>query len=239
MYLDSFFLEFFEEAQMLKDYKNQGKKAIDSEISVPLVKFPGISGDECVKIHDLAVELLRVARDENNSNEVAITYLMGYNGPQDDYQKYRPMVKGDEHGVNIESDPDSYHLVNTTGSIVLVNLHNHPSGSDISIEDLMYFIKKQSIRMMVILPNDGGLYYIIKDPEKYNRKEAMIKFADVVSTISPKAYKDGKICLLEMTYEDLTKIAENFIREASALGIDYEYVPSDDYMEEKEGDEKI
>lgn len=238
MYLDSFFLEFFEEAQMFKDYKNQGKKAIDSEISVPLVKFPGISSDECVKIHDLAVELLRVARDENDSNEVAITYLLGYNGPQDDYRKYRPMVKGDEHGVNIESDPDSYHLVNTTGSIVLVNLHNHPSGSDISIEDLMYFIKKQSIRMMVILPNDGGLYYIIKDPEKYNRKDAMIKFADVVSTISPKAYKDGKICLLEMTYEDLTKIAESFIREASALGMDYEYVPSDDYMEEKE-EEKI
>ncbi len=236
MLTEKLFSEFMEESQMLKDYKNRGKIAIDENISVPLVKFPGIPQNECIIINELAKEVLRVSRDKNNSNEVAITYLMGYDGPKEDCQKYRPMVLGNETGIDIEADPDTYHLVNTTGSVVIINMHNHPSGSEISIEDLMYFLKKQSLRMMIVLPNDGGLYYIIKDLDRYRRSEAIIEFANIVHNINPEAFDGKNIHIEKMSYEDMINIAKTFIRKASVLGMDYEFVPSDDYLLLQGGD---
>ena len=69
--------ELLEEANMIEDYK-KGKKYItdDTIASVPLVKFPGIPSNECIAIHEMAQELLLLSKNENNNNEVAITYSL-------------------------------------------------------------------------------------------------------------------------------------------------------------------
>lgn len=76
---------------------------------VPYIQYQGLTDKQCRIIQALAKEVLIVSREENDCNEVAITYRM-----EDDATEKEPdfgIAYGDKHSVEIESDVYSNHLL--------------------------------------------------------------------------------------------------------------------------------
>ena len=102
-----------------------------------------------------------MAKEENNSNEVAITYsydpelvLSG--------EELIGIHFGDEHSVDPLSDPQTFHLIMQSKACAVVSLHNHPSLSLISLVDIRFFLQYYSIKLLVIVSNLGGISYLVK-----------------------------------------------------------------------------
>lgn len=73
--------------------------------------------------------------------------------------------KGDEHEVLIGADPDSYHILMTGSNVAIV--HNHPSTQTLSLQDVNLFLSNASIRVIVVVSNQGTVHYLHKD-ENYS-----------------------------------------------------------------------
>lgn len=59
--------------------KNRNQKVLitdEANNKVPLIKYKGIPESEYVTIQELAKEVLMISKNENDSNEVALTYSM-------------------------------------------------------------------------------------------------------------------------------------------------------------------
>lgn len=56
-------------------------------------------------------------------------------------------------------------------SVVIV-LHNHPSLSKFSLEDVKFFLSNETVKMMVVVTNLGNISYLVKK-ENYSRKKAI------------------------------------------------------------------
>ena len=132
---------------------------------VPLIRYREIPEDEYEIIYELAKQVLRLSKDENESNEVAITYSF-------DMEKVILQEKlvgvqfGDEHSVNPMADTLSYHLIMSSKECMVVSMHNHPSVSLISVTDMRFFLQYGSIRLLVIVTNLGGISYMVKSSGK-------------------------------------------------------------------------
>jgi hypothetical protein len=75
----------------------------------------------------LAKKVLQISKDENESNEVAITYSMDNADTTEDASQYFGVDLGDEHSADPMRDSYSYHLICGSKSCVVISLHNHPS----------------------------------------------------------------------------------------------------------------
>ena len=118
----------------------------------------------------LAKEVLRISRDENDCNEVAIAYDL--DGPQKelDGEKYLAWAKGDEYSVEPMSDTETNHIIVSAQGCVVVILHNHPNLSKISLEDVMFLFRLPTVKMIVAVTNSGSVGYIVKT-DKYEEKK--------------------------------------------------------------------
>lgn len=229
--------ELFNEIELINEYKNRGKIDIIDETleGVPLVKFPGIPIDECLTIHDLAKKVLAISKNENNNNEVAITYSLDHERLKEQNEPYMTIVKGDETSTNVLGDTRTFHLLMATQNVVIVNLHNHPSGSDFSVDDITFFIKTESVKLMVLLPNDGGLFYLLKK-DNYSKYNNLLAFAESVSEIKPEAFTDGKMDFSKLSYDEAVQVAKNYVIKSSALGVDYRFVRCEKTIQNKKED---
>lgn len=134
----------------------------DEAISkVPYIRYQNIPEKEYDIIQGLAKQVLELAKEENNSNEVAITYsydpelvLSG--------EELIGIHFGDEHSVDPLSDPQTFHLIMQSKACAVVSLHNHPSLSLISLVDIRFFLQYYSIKLLVIVSNLGGISYLVK-----------------------------------------------------------------------------
>ena len=54
----------------------------------------------------------------------------------------------------------------------MIILHNHPSLSKFSLEDVKFFLNNGTVKMMVVVTNLGNISYLVKR-ENYNRKKAI------------------------------------------------------------------
>lgn len=88
-------------------------------------------------MQELAKDLLIVAMEENNSDEVAFTCNIDSEVPLDKVG----IAFGTEHGVDILSDTLSNHLIVSQESGAIVILHNHPSTQTFSLEDIQFFLQ--------------------------------------------------------------------------------------------------
>lgn len=79
---------------------------------------------------------------------------------------------GDEHSVEPTRDTASNHLIVSAKGCVVIILHNHPSLSKISLQDIGYLLEFASIKMIVAVTNLGSINYIVKT-DKYNRLDAL------------------------------------------------------------------
>ena len=147
---------------------------------VPLVQYKEIPESEYLMLQELAKEVLIVSKNDNDSNEVALTYSLDYRNLIAEGKEYIGVALGDEHSVDPCMNAISYHLIATSLECVVIVLHNHPSLSKFSLEDIKFFLSNETVKMMVVVTNLGNISYLVKR-EKYYRKKAIELYNYAVS----------------------------------------------------------
>lgn len=176
---------------------------------VPRIQYKNIPESEYDTIQELARYVLQISKDENNSNEVAITYCMDSTERIQRGEEYIGVALGSEHEVDPISNTTAYHLVSSAKECIVIVLHNHPSLSDFSLSDVQFLLRYASIRMMVVVTNLGSISYLVKG-KGYSYENAVALFNEAVS--SNNEAKDLK---------GLQKAADHFLKNCYAVGIDY------------------
>lgn len=146
----------------------------------PLVKYKEIPQSEYIMLRELAREVLTVSKNDNDSNEVALTYSLDYRNLIADGREFIGVALGDEHSVDPCMNTVSYHLLTASFECVVIVLHNHPSLSKFSLEDIKFFLSNSTIKMMVVITNLGSISYLVKK-DKYNRRNAIELYNSAVN----------------------------------------------------------
>ena len=136
---------------------------------VPYVRYRGIPEDQYEALQLLAKAVLRISRDENDCNEVAIAYDLDSPQKELDGEKYLAWARGDEYSVEPMSDTETNHIIVSAKDCVVIILHNHPNLSKISLEDIMFLFRLSTVKMVVAVTNRGSIGYIVKT-EKFEEK---------------------------------------------------------------------
>ena len=145
---------------------------------VPYIKYREIPEDQYETLQSLAKAVLKISRDENDCNEVAIAYDL--DGPQKelDGEEYLAWAKGDEYSVEPMSDTETNHVIVSAKGCVVVILHNHPNLSKISLEDVMFMLRLPTIKMVVAVTNRGAIGYIVKTEDYEKNRLATYKLME-------------------------------------------------------------
>lgn len=154
----------------LKQAKKRDKKVMITEIAidkVPFLNYQGMEDWQNAVIYKMVKRVLRLSKDLNNSNEVAITYNM-----YGEELYHTGIAFGNEHEVDLMSDTQSYHIIMSCVERRIVVVHNHPTTQTFSLVDLHFFLKYDNIKMMIVVTNQGKVHYICKETE-YNFEEAI------------------------------------------------------------------
>ena len=149
------------------------EQAIDK---VKLVNIPGHTEDENKRILKKHKELLKDAKDKNNSNEVV--YLI-----KGDMEI---KVFGDQTSVDLNPGSEASNLLLNSKLKSVTMLHNHPGSSIFSLTDLALLISTDSLKTMTIVTNRGQVKYISKT-ENFSKSKAIQITKPIV-----KAMEKGK-----------------------------------------------
>lgn len=161
--------------------KKRDKKVYITDIAinkVPFIQYKGFTDSQNQIMRELAQEVLTVSKDENDSNEVAITCDLGVNNPLEVYG----VSFGTEHEVDVRADTLSNHILVSRESVAVVVLHNHPSTQTFSIQDIRFFIEFSVLEVMVVVSNQGTVHYL-KREESYDLKKAAALFNECVEDL--------------------------------------------------------
>jgi fructose/tagatose bisphosphate aldolase len=183
----------------------------DEAISkIPRIRYRGIPENEYDNIQDLARNVLRISKEENDSNEVAITYALESLSYIRENEEYIGVAIGNEHGVDPLNSTVAYHLIKGKGNCVVIVLHNHPSLSAFSLTDVEFLIKYDKIKMMVVVTNLGSITYLVKtDKYDYYKAVDLINAAILMNN-------DAK------NLKDLQEAADYFLKNCDTVGIKYD-----------------
>ncbi len=163
--------------------KNRNQKVLitDEAINkVLLIKYKGILESEYVTIQELAKEVLVISKNENDSNEVALTYSMEHESLIAAGREYIGISLGDEHSVDPCMNTVANHLITASLECVVIILHNNPSLSKFSLEDVQFFLRNVTVRLMVVITNLGSVSYLVKK-ENINQRKAVEIYNNAVN----------------------------------------------------------
>jgi hypothetical protein len=177
-------------------------EAIDK---VPRIEYKEIEPEQYDILQKLVKEVLLISKDDNDSDEVAITYnLDNLNDVGDERDLIYGVSLGDEHSVDPEEDTISYHILNGALQCVVVVLHNHPSMSKLSLQDISFLLMYRNMKMIIAVTNYGNVYYLVKtrnyDVEKAKElyKEAYRRYTEVGNL---KGYQEATNYFLNNCYQ--------------------------------------
>lgn len=177
---------------------------------IPRIKYRDIPESEYDNLWDLTKNVLKISREENDSNEVAITYSLDSAKLIEQGERYIGIALGSEHNVDPLSDTTAYHLISSTEKCVVIVLHNHPSLSNFSLTDVQFLLNYDNIKMMVVVTNLGSISYLVKN-KKYDWKKAIALFNEAVD----KNNKAEKL-------KDMQDAADYFLKNCYNVGIVYD-----------------
>lgn len=177
---------------------------------VPRVQYKNIPESEYSIIQELAKNVLRISKRENNSNEVALTYSMDSTECIQNEEEYIGVALGGEHEVDPLSSTVAYHLMSSARDCIVIVLHNHPSLSDFSLSDIKFLLQYASLKMLVVITNLGSVSYLVKG-KMYSYEMAVELFNESVN-MSNKA----------KNLKGLQKATDNFLKNCYRVGIDYD-----------------
>lgn len=177
---------------------------------VPHIKYKEIPETEYDNLQELARQVLKISKEENNSDEVAVTYSLESIKLIETGNRYIGIALGTEHAVDPLSDSTSYHLIRTSRECVVIVLHNHPSLSAFSLPDIHFLLRYETVKMMVVVSNLGSISYLVKN-RKYDFEKAVMLLNEAVD-LNNKANK----------LKDLQDAAYYFLKNCYNVGINYE-----------------
>lgn len=159
------------DSENLGQAKKRNAKVWITEVAiekVPFIEYKGLTEKQNDNIQKIAQEVLRLSREQNESNEVAITCDLADENMMDNYG----VAFGDEMSVSVNADTLSFHILMTAREATVIVLHNHPSTKTFSVNDLRYLFVYAKIKMLVVVSNQGTIHYIMKE-KKYDREDAL------------------------------------------------------------------
>jgi hypothetical protein len=132
--------------------KEKSKKPItpitDKAISrIPKVNIEGYTEEQCLKIQKQHKELLKFSKEQNENKEVAFVLK------NDVSKMITEPIKGTDEKIDFGSA--------LQGKDLFV-MHNHPRNSSYSLNDIIEFIKNDSIKTFTIVKNDGNIEVLTK-----------------------------------------------------------------------------
>ena len=173
---------------------------------VKTIKFEEIPKEEHIIISNLAKMVLEISKENNNSNEVSITYKMGTN--IEELESSIGVQFGNEYEVDPLGNTTSYHLIKGQNECIVVLLHNHPSLSSFSLDDIYFFLSYHAIKMMVLVSNKGDIHYMVKNKkydidknilllnktgEEYNKTKSLKKKFEAINKFLKECKENGII----------------------------------------------
>ncbi len=209
-------MEQYDSRENLKDLEMARKRdhkimiTDDAIMKVPRIRYKNIPESEYNTIRELAKTVLQISKDENDSNEVAITYSMDSTERIQKGEEYIGVALGGEHEVDPISNTTAYHLVSSAKECIVIVLHNHPTLSDFSLSDVQFLLQYASVKMMVVVTNLGSISYLVKG-NRYTYEKAVALFNEAVSANNEAGDLRG-----------LQKAADLFLKNCYLVGIDYE-----------------
>lgn len=174
------------------------------------VQYKEIPETEYDNLRELARQVLQISKDENASNEVAITYSLESAQLIEKGERYLGIALGAEHDVDPLSDSTSYHLIRVSRDCVVLVLHNHPSLSAFSLSDIQFLLRYETVKLMVVVTNLGNVSYVVKN-SKYDFEKAVILFNEAIDLNN-----EAK------NIKDLQEAADYFLKSCYNVGINYE-----------------
>lgn len=132
--------------------KEKSKKPItpitDKAISrIPKVDIEGYTEEQCLEIQKQHKELLKFSKEQNENKEVAFVLK------NDVSKMITEPIKGTDEKIDFGSA--------LQGKDLFV-MHNHPRNSSYSLNDIIEFIKNDSIKAFTIVKNDGNIEVLTK-----------------------------------------------------------------------------
>lgn len=132
--------------------KEKSKKPItpitDKAISrIPKGDIEGYTEEQCLKIQKRHKELLKFSKEQNDNKEVAFVLK------NDVSKMITEPIKGTDEKIDFGSA--------LQGKDLFV-MHNHPRNSSYSLNDIIEFIKNDSIKTFTIVKNDGNIEVLTK-----------------------------------------------------------------------------
>ena len=145
--------------------KEKSKKPItpitDKAISrIPKVDIEGYTEEQCLEIQKQHKELLKFSKEQNEDKEVAFVLK------NDVSKMITEPIKGTDEKIDFGSA--------LQGKDLFV-MHNHPRNSSYSLNDIIEFIKNDSIKTFTIVKNDGNIEVLTK-LKGYDRLSLLTEF---------------------------------------------------------------
>lgn len=165
--------------------KKRNKKVEITDVAirkVAYVRYKNFTDEQNDIMHELAKDVLLLSQQYNNSNEVAITCDICADTPLESYG----VCYGDEHSVDICSDTLSNHIISSNGEMTVVVMHNHPSTQTFSLEDIFFFLSYATVRVIVVVSNQGTVHYLYKD-SSYDHSNAFVLFRECTNQIKKRS----------------------------------------------------
>lgn len=166
---------------------------------VPCVKTSGMSESEAFSIQGEHKALLKIAQQQNESNEV-LTIMSTSNG-------MRVRTLGTEKTVDPSSNPEAVMMMRTSARNEMAYLHNHPSTNCFSLADINTFLLQAQIGTMSVVTNQGEVYVLHK-----TRKYDYNKAREIFDTICTDCLTN------KLSYKEAVA---RFVKEAAKGGIEY------------------
>ncbi len=173
----------------LEQAKTRDKKIEITDIAIEKAEAPDIpyfTTEQNQKFKELNKELLRKAKNENDSNEVA--FLFNPNTLSFEYEF------GDVNSVNITNNPLARDMLRISDDKRLFLLHNHPSTKTFSYSDIGVLLTYNSLGGMTAVSNAGVVNTVYKS-SRYDFDKAFVFISDLRSLYPSKLSEtvDGDI----------------------------------------------
>lgn len=207
-------------------FQNDKKKRNITDVAIskiPYVLYPELNLNEDLIIHEFAEFLLKQSQTNNKNNEIAITYdLSNKLEIKDGFSEIMNncgICYGNENEIELFADTKTMSVICRAEDIAVVNIHNHPSCSTFSVQDISFFLSETAVKLMVVVGNNGELYYMSKNSEKYNFKDAIKYFGSIVEKVHPNAPDTYK-----WTVDEMRSVSDAFLKNCNQIGIQYKHV---------------
>lgn len=160
--------------------------------SVKKISIEGLTDIQNDYVQTQHKELLKYAKDNNGSNEVAFVYRKDLTG--------RMIFKGSDDVIDFGNE------LNGKGDGLFI-MHNHPRNSSFSNTDILFFKNYDMAKTITIVKNNGEIEYLTKSSE-YNEKIFALEY----DRLKTKIIKSGTNAEYRKFIEMLLKKSKSGIK---------------------------